>query len=169
MGTKGATGLRSILIGSQAVSLIKNLNPAPLFLVPKNAEFKLLKNRAYATDLKDEYKEYDLTFLKELVKHKHANLHVVHVYNPSKTAAFEELHYEDLKIKLKDVPYTTHWMASEKKTEEVLTDFCKTHHINLLILRHHQFCFLKTILNTLLVETVSFRSKLPLLIFPVAV
>ena len=166
MGTKGASGLKEVFMGSQAVSVIKNIHPIPLFLIPEKSDFKLPKNSVYATDLKTDYQENELAFLKNIVKEQQSNFHLAHVYHPSKAAAGVELHYTNLKNRLQDVAYTTHWISSDKEMEETLTEFCKSHHINLLVLRYHKYSFLKSILKTSFVEKASFHLDLPLLILP---
>jgi nucleotide-binding universal stress UspA family protein len=166
MGTKGASGLKEVFMGSKAVSVIKNIHPIPLFLIPEKSAFKLPKNIVYATDLKNNYQKSQFAFLKKLIEEHQSNFHLAHVYHPSKAAPGVELNYTNLKNKLQDVSYTTHWIASDKDMEETLTPFCKSHDINLLVLRYHKYSFLKSILKTSFVEKASFHSDLPLLILP---
>ena len=166
MGTKGASGLKEIFIGSQAVKVVKNITPIPLFLIPEKADFMLPKNIVYAADLRNDYQRNQFVLLKKIIKEHQSNFHLAHVYHPSKAAPGVELHYTNLKNRLQEVAYTTHWIGSDKEIEETLTQFCKTHHINLLVLRYHKYSFLKSILKTSFVEKASFHIELPLLILP---
>lgn len=166
MGTKGASGLKEVFMGSKAVSVIKNVAAIPLFLIPEKSEFKLPNNIVYATDLKNDDQEHQLTLLKKIIKQHQSNFHLAHVYHPSKAAPGVELHYTNLKNKLQDVSYSTHWISSDKEMEETLTEFCKSHDIDLLVLRYHKYSFLKSILKTSFVEKASFHSEIPLLILP---
>ncbi|WP_339685453.1 universal stress protein [uncultured Nonlabens sp.] len=166
MGTKGASGLKEIFIGSQAVKVVKSISPIPLFLIPEKADFMLPKNIVYAADLRNDYQRNQFVLLKKIIKEHQSNFHLAHVYHPSKAAPGVELHYTNLKNRLQEVAYTTHWIASDKEIEETLTEFCETHHINLLVIRYHKYSFLKSILKTSFVEKASFHIELPLLILP---
>lgn len=50
MGTKGATGLKKVLIGSNAASVIDN-SSVPVLTVPPDTTFKPVKKIVYATDM----------------------------------------------------------------------------------------------------------------------
>jgi hypothetical protein len=166
MGTKGVSGLKEFFMVSQAVRVVKSITPIPLFLISEKSDFKEPKNIVYATDLKNDYLKNQFVLLKRIIKEHQSSFHLAHVYHPSKAAPGVELHYTNLKNRLQDVTYTTHWIASDKEIEETLTEFCESHHINLLVLRYHKYSFLKSILKTSFVEKASFHLELPLLILP---
>ncbi|MFT4526859.1 MAG: nucleotide-binding universal stress UspA family protein [Bacteroidia bacterium] len=54
MGTQGATGLKGILVGSVASSVMESLN-APILAIPIEAELHLPKSIAFAADDKSLY------------------------------------------------------------------------------------------------------------------
>ncbi len=166
MGTKGASGLKEVFIGSQAVSLIKNIKPIPVFLVPKNTEFVKPSNIAYATDLKVDYAQYPLEIVNEVVKAHKAELHIVHIYNQVSPGNTVESNYRKLKHKLADIAYSMHWISSENSMENALEGFATKHQINLLVLMYHKYGFLKRLFKKSFVEKAGFHSKVPLLILP---
>jgi len=166
MGTTGATGLKEVFMGSQAVRVVKNITPIPVFLIPEKSDFKEPKNVVYATDLKYSYQENQFAFLKKIVKEHQANFHLVHVYHQSKESSDVELYYINLKNKLQDLAYIPHWIDSTKSIEETLTEFCEQHYIHLLVLTYHKYGFFKSILKTSFVEKASFHLEVPLLILP---
>ncbi|RMB64105.1 hypothetical protein EAX61_01645 [Dokdonia sinensis] len=166
MGTKGSSGIKEIFIGSQAVKLIKKIKPIPLFLVPENASYTPPTHIAYATDLKIDYAQYPLEIIKEIQRAHQSKLHIAHIYNQVSPGNTVELNYRKLKTKLEDVAYTTHWVSNKNSMEDGLTQFCKEHHINLLVLMYHKYGFLKGLLKKSFVEKVSFHSEIPLLILP---
>lgn len=166
MGTKGATGLKEVFIGSEAVNVIKSIDEIPLFLVPLEAAFELPKNVVYATDLKKECSEHNVFFIKKIINEHKSRLQFAHIYNQSTIENPVEPQYRSLQKSFEGLDYTTHWISSEYKTHTDLTQFCAEHHVNLLILMYHKYGFLKRILKTPFVEKVSFHSEIPLLILP---
>lgn len=169
MGTKGASGLSKVFIGSQAVDLIKKIKPIPLFLIPKESEFKEPKNIAYATDLKIDYSHFSLEIIKQVSRAYQSKLHIAHIYNQISPENTVESNYRKLKQKLDDVEYTTHWISSKKEMQESLNQFCSEHDIHLLVLMYHKYSFLKGLLKTSFVDKISFDSNIPLLIIPATI
>lgn len=166
MGTKGASGLKEVFLGSQAVSVVKNVAPIPLFLISNNTDFKAPKNVAYAADFKSDYHKDHYAFLKELLKNHQAHLNISHVYDPMNNQSGVEPHYKNLKEKLEDVEFTMHWIANTRGVEADLELFCKEHNIDLLVLTYHKYGFFKSLMKTSLVEKASFHLEVPLLILP---
>jgi nucleotide-binding universal stress UspA family protein len=50
MGTKGATGLKKVLIGSNAAAVVDN-SSVPVMIIPPSTEFRTIKKVVYATDM----------------------------------------------------------------------------------------------------------------------
>lgn len=166
MGTKGASGLKEIFLGSQAVKLIKKVKPVPVFLIPKKAKSQKPSNITYATDLKIDYATYPLEIIKKILSAHQSQLYIAHIYNQKSPGNTVEYNYRKLKQKLEDVTYSTHWISSRESMQEALAQFCTKHQINLLVLMYHKYGFLKRILKTSFIDKVSFHSEIPVLILP---
>lgn len=166
MGTKGASGFHKVFIGSQAVRLVKKSKPIPIILIPETTDVQELNSIAYATDLKINYAKYPLEIIKKIQQAHHAKLHIAHIYKHISPGNTVEYNYRKLKDKLAAVDYETHWISSEKPMQQAMVDFCKEHHINLLILMYHKHSFLREIFKTSFVDKMSFHSEIPLLILP---
>lgn len=86
MGTHGATGLKKVLLGSNAASMI-NTSLVPVIAIPAEAAFKPIKKIVYATDmvnLDDEIKT--ITLFASLFK---ASVSVVHVTKATPDKKFD--------------------------------------------------------------------------------
>lgn len=166
MGTKGASGLKEVFVGSQAVKLINKVKPIPLFLVPVASELGEPSNIAYATDLKIDYAQYPLEIVKEVMRAHKAKLHITHIYNQVSPGNTVENNYRKLKDKLADVEYNTHWLSSETGMETAVATFVAEHKINLLVLMFHKRGFLKKLFKKSFVETSCFHTDIPLLVLP---
>jgi len=76
MGTKGATGIAKVLIGSNAVAII-NKSKIPVITVPEFTRFNQLKSIVYATDMINLQKEFKM--IVPLAKLFNATIHILHV------------------------------------------------------------------------------------------
>lgn len=81
MGTRGASGLKKIVVGSNTASIIEK-SDVPVLVIPENANFKSLKNMVLATDLTsfDEEVKMMMPFLKAF----EPTLHVFHIASNDK-------------------------------------------------------------------------------------
>lgn len=76
MGTKGASGIKKILLGSNAAAVIAN-SPIPVLTVPEFAFCKGLKDIVYASDMKSLFDEFAI--LLPLAKLFNPTIHVLHI------------------------------------------------------------------------------------------
>ncbi len=76
MGTKGASGLRKYVLGSNTASVIE-VSHVPVLAVPELGEFKSFKNVVYATDLRNVQKE--LKTLIPYLEEFNSTVHLLHV------------------------------------------------------------------------------------------
>lgn len=83
MGTKGASGLEEILIGSNAASVIQNSNK-PVLVIPPDANGKPLKKIVFASDFDMDNMEGALKNLNAFAELNDSGIDVLHVQNGSK-------------------------------------------------------------------------------------
>lgn len=76
IGTKGATGLKKILFGSNAANIITN-SSLPVLTIPEHASYKGINNIIYSCDL--EKLEAELKILIPFVKLFNAWVHILHI------------------------------------------------------------------------------------------
>lgn len=78
MGTKGASGLEEVLIGSNAASVIQNVNK-PVLIIPAKADLKKVDKIIFASDLDPKVKELPLNRLRSFAQLNNAKVDIVHV------------------------------------------------------------------------------------------
>lgn len=77
MGTKGATGMKEILMGSNTARLVKDAN-YPVFAIPQEYERENIKNLLLSYDGK-ELSDRTVDFIRELSKYAELPIHLFHV------------------------------------------------------------------------------------------
>jgi nucleotide-binding universal stress UspA family protein len=108
MGTKGASGVKKIIIGSHAASMIDH-SRIPVLVIPEKASFKPLKKIVYASDLYEW--DQEIRTIAALAAIYKASVHVLHISPASakskidknllpemiKTAGYQKIVYQDIK------------------------------------------------------------------------
>lgn len=92
MGTKGATGFKKTLIGSNAAAVVSQ-SSIPVLIVPEHGRFNGIKTIVYATDTL--HIEEELIKLVSFARLFQAYIHVVHILksntgNPVNTSEYEQ-------------------------------------------------------------------------------
>lgn len=164
MGTKGATGLQEVFMGSQTVRLIKKIQKAPVFAIPQQAHIQPPKTIVFATDFKKPMAHNGLHLLKELMRLHHPALKITHIYEQKQPESHIESQYKAMKAALGEIESTMHWLENASKKETVLDDFIKKTSADLLVLTHHKKSFLQRLFQEDVVENLGFHSEIPLLV-----
>lgn len=165
MGTKGASGLQQLFMGSQTMNLIKKTRKLPILVVPENANFTPPKVIAFATDFKTPINTHEINTLKEIIQPNDATIKITHIYDQKSPEDLFEANYKKTKSSLSDLEYTTHWLANTSKKEKVLDEFVKKMNVDLLVLTYHKHSLLKKLFKENIVENIGFHTTIPVLIF----
>ena len=78
-GTKGASGLEEVFMGSNTVRIIKSIKNCPVLAIPQHFKFKTPSEIAFATDFNRFYTTSELRPLLEMAKSFKAAIRIVHV------------------------------------------------------------------------------------------
>lgn len=87
MGSKGASGLQEVLVGSVADKTVRYA-ACPVIVVKDKCELGNIKDIVYATDLNDDHEQI-IDDLKEMQSHFGAKLHLLKVFNSEWTTVAE--------------------------------------------------------------------------------
>lgn len=161
MGTRGATGVKKVVLGSNTVSVLEE-SSIPVLVVPENAEFKTLKNVTYATDLK--HFDREVKVIQPYLKIFDSTLHVFHVAD-RKT---EREDIEDtIKTSLKKLDYrkSTATVDVGVKVDAAIDSFITKLKADLIIMFTHKQNFYEKLFNRSMTKQMAFQSKVPLLAF----
>jgi nucleotide-binding universal stress UspA family protein len=163
MGTRGASGLKKVVLGSNTTSIIETRKiPVPVLVVPELSEFKGFKRIVYATDLKHLDKE--IKILLSYVERFGSEIHILYVAS-SKSSAQEG----ETKItkSIAKVDHTKFVVAVQvaKAVDKAVEEYVKTVRGDLLTTFTHEHSFYEKLFDKSLTRKLAFHSKLPLLAF----
>lgn len=89
MGTRGASGLQEVLVGSRTVSLLAEID-TPMLVIPESAEFGRLRNILLCSDLKEVEDDNNLDLVKELALLFGSAVRVAHVEAGDEVPTYEQ-------------------------------------------------------------------------------
>lgn len=161
MGTKGATGLKKILHGSNTAELMQ-VSPVPVVGVPAKAVFTGMKNIVYATDLTNVSEETRrLARIAELFQAKILVLHCTSSESPKPLNRNLE---PELINSAKYGAISFHQVPGEA-VDKAIGQFIKTSGADLLVMFTHQRGFFDKLLGKSVTRSMAFQSRVPLLAF----
>ncbi len=161
MSTRGASGLRKYVMGTNTASII-GISHVPVLAVPEEAEFKSFKNVVYATDMQHLEKEIK-TMLPYLDKFQ-SHVHLIHVVPTSKDVAGVEAKIDKVMLKSGYKNVIVRILVNEK-VDVAIDNYVKASKADLLTMFTHEKSFYEKLFNRSMTKRMAFHSKLPLLAF----
>jgi len=132
MGTHGAQGIQKMLLGSNALHIMRHLN-CPLIALPEHADLKKMKHLAFAIDC-DEVPAHDIiSMVIELTKVFFGKLHLVHIDNHQVEQKRQMQMARALEKYLKGLSHQFHF-KHHKDVNDGLIEFIGENNIDLLIM-----------------------------------
>lgn len=166
MGSKGATGLKELFMGSVAYSIVSLHQKIPLLIIPEKAAFVVPETIGFATDFVRDYSKEELEPLIYLTKLWKATLRMVEVYKKPKLSESQKDHSQHLENLLAEVEYRFHVVPEFSSLENCINVFDDELEINLLVMIDYPKTFFERIMREPIIKKMSFHTTLPFLILP---
>lgn len=163
-GTEGATGIKYVLLGSNAYDIAKLL-PVPFVSVPTTSQSNAIQKVAFFTD----YNPKDKKTLKSLVTtldYKEFSYHFVHIHEDSsvsietETKRLEE-HVKELQASA-NIKNVTYELVHGKKSIDLVNEISKREEVNLLALTMKDASFFDKFFNKTLARAIIMQGDTPL-------
>lgn len=161
MGTKGASGIKKAILGSNTASIL-GASHIPVLAVPERANFKPFRNVIYATDLN--HLEEELSVLIPYVEKFGSTIHILHIIEEGKNVdaiegqiqqAVDKTGYKNI------VTLVTVDQDIDAAIEQYIT-VCKA---DLVAMFTREPTFYEKLLDKSITRKMAFESKTPLLAF----
>jgi nucleotide-binding universal stress UspA family protein len=161
MGTKGATGLKKAVVGSNTASVIE-LSQIPVLAVPERAKFKGFKEIVYASDLKNVEKE--LKMLMPYAENFGATIHLLHIAPSGKDVEVLEEKVDKIVQKLGYSNVVT-LVLVDYFIEGAIDQYLGVCKADLLTMFTHNLTFYEKLFDRSMTRKMAFQSSVPLLAF----
>ncbi|WP_372756465.1 universal stress protein [Mariniflexile sp.] len=166
MGTKGATGAKEVLFGSNTVNAIKKMRVCPVIIIPEEFDFVTPKQIAFPTNFNRAYNKIELNTLKSLALVHDSKIRVVHIEKSKELSAVQQNNVQNLKNALEEFEVSFHWMPHYTNLTEEINDFIEELKIDVLAMVNYKHSFIEDLMHEPVITKIGHRLKIPFLVIP---
>lgn len=163
MGTKGASGLKAVSMGSNTGNVLTKVRCAVL-AVPEDAQYRTPKKIGFPTDFQIGYDLKVMDFIKEVSVMHNSSLHFLYVAPNSEDLSEVQIkNKEFLENYFKKSHHTFH-TQNNRKLDEAVEKFVSDKDLDMLVMVAKNLNFIERILFKPTVEKISYHTKVPFLV-----
>jgi nucleotide-binding universal stress UspA family protein len=163
MGTKGASGLKKFIIGSNTADVITKV-PCTTLVVPENAKFNNITEIAFPTDLSISYQIQTLQPISEVLEEFNSFLRILHISKKKEDLNIDQQKYKEL---LQDYfmnnDYSFHFLTNDN-IEDAVQCFVQSRDTDLIAMVAKNLNYFQRILFMPTVEEISYHTDVPFLV-----
>jgi nucleotide-binding universal stress UspA family protein len=160
MGTKGASGVDEVILGTNAHRVIK-AELAPTLVIPEDAKYVDIKNIALSSDYKGVMAEL-LAPVKAIRQAYASDIHLIHVSTEPMLDKEKSSEAKNLELHLKGLPHQYHFMVN-KNVESGIDAFAEKNKIDLLVVLPRKKGLFESLFGKSESKSLIFHTKVPLL------
>ncbi len=163
MGTKGATGAKEILFGTNTVHVIKKAK-CPVIAVPPKYEYEAPKDILFPTDYEIEYKKDTLAQLLTIARQHKSRINVMHVHAGYDLNIVQEKH----KAQLENLLGATDLFheVPDNGIIAAVNEFQLKTAVNLLVMVQNKHTFLERLFIEPVIKKIGFHITVPFMLLP---
>ena len=167
MGTKGASALRGIFMGTNTVEVIKHLASCPIVVIPENYDCHLPEEIVFSSDFKHAFIAPELAALITIAKLRDSAVSVVHIHTKKELGDDQKRNKEELKNSLKELRSTFREVTMKTSISSTLYHLEQENEkIGMLVLLNTKHGFFKKLLREPIMKIIAFQTNVPLLVLP---
>jgi nucleotide-binding universal stress UspA family protein len=164
MGTKGATGAKEVLFGSNTVHVFKEID-CPVLAIPSDFQYENPHEILFPTDLQVHYNTKQLKMLQDIALMHNSRVNAMHVSTGYELTAEQNTNKSDLKQLFKGVSFLFHEIKSMNVTDGI-NEFQLKSKINLLVMINNKHSFFENIFFQSKLKQIGFHLNIPFLVIP---
>ncbi|MDT0605770.1 universal stress protein [Croceitalea rosinachiae] len=166
-GTKGASGMDEVFMGSNTVRIIKSTKKCPVLAIPQHFDFSVPTEIAFATDFNRFYTLSELYSLIEMAKSFHATIRIVHVqYEIKALTELQQFNLNMLRKYFAEIEHYVHTVSELNSVSQSLEVFSEELGIHLLAMLNYQHSYMERMTREPIVKRAAFHTQIPLLVIP---
>jgi nucleotide-binding universal stress UspA family protein len=163
MGTKGASGLKEYIVGSNTGDVITKVKCTTL-VVPEESSFKPLKEIAFPTDYTMDYDIQMLQPILDILEIPDTSLRMLHINKKNtKLNSDQQANKDLLNDYFENYDYSFHFL-SNTKVEDAIQCFVESRGIDMMIMIAKNLNYFQQILFHSKIEKISYHTNVPFLV-----
>ncbi|TYB78297.1 universal stress protein [Bizionia myxarmorum] len=164
MGTKGTTGSKEVLYGSNTVDVFKKAT-CPVLVIPKKAEYKTVKDILFATDYGIDFQAKSLKPLQAIAKEQGAKVHILHVSLSNGLTAKQQTNRLKLNEYLENSNHDFHDVSNDD-VQPAIVEFQEQHPVDMLVMINNKHSFFENLFFASRINKIGFHIGIPFLVIP---
>jgi nucleotide-binding universal stress UspA family protein len=164
MGITGKSAIAQVFFGSNTLKMAER-KVCPVLIVPQHAEFKQIKNVMLTSDFKNTLNTTPSVPIKDFLDVFNPQLHVVNVDKDHYISLTEDYEHEKQELRKMFADYKPEFYFMRLyDVDEAINLFAESRNIDLIIAIQKNHSFIGKLLNSSRTKTLSYHSKMPLLV-----
>ncbi|WOD42962.1 universal stress protein [Hwangdonia lutea] len=164
MGTKGATGAKEVLFGTNTVHVFKNVK-CPIIAIPDGFDFETPHEVLFPTDYEIDYKYHHIKPILNIISLYNSRVNVLNVSYGYDLSETQKSHKKILETYFTDSDCFYH-SVSNQNVPEAITKFQLRNQVNLLIMINNKRSFFENLFFKSKVNQIGFHLNVPFLVIP---
>jgi nucleotide-binding universal stress UspA family protein len=163
MGTKGASGLAEVFVGSRTSSMIQSVK-TPVLAIPEEAKFTAPKRILFAADEELIDHKVNLEVLKEIANKHQSKIDALYISeNDENKEIIEKFINYELDLNFVDIPHELR-MKRGNNVEEAIKNYTENYPIDLVAMITTKGNLFYNIFHESVTKKVAMHTKMPLLV-----
>jgi len=164
MGITGKSAIAQVFLGSNTLKMAER-KVCPVLIVPQEAEYRPLKNVMLTSDFKNTLNTTPSAPIKDFLDIFSPQLHVVNVDKDHYISLTEDYEAEKQELKKMFAGYNPEFYFMRLyDVDEAINLFAESRNIDLIIAIQKNHSFIGKLLSSSRTKTLSYHSKLPILV-----
>ena len=164
MGTKGATGAKEILFGTNTIHIIQKVK-CPVLAVPDGHFFEEPKEILFPTDYRIDYSNKQLDILKNISSRFESRVHILNVSHGVDPTEIEIKNKGKLENLLSDVKHAS-YRVEDQDISQAINEFQKSTYVQLLMMVNNKHSFFENLFFKPIINQIGFHLNIPFLVIP---
>lgn len=164
MGTKGATGAKEILFGSNTVHVLKNAK-CPVLAIPSNFDYENPQEILFPSDYGVNFQEKHIQPIIDIALPHHGRVNILNVSYGYDLTEEQEKNKKKLESYFKNIAYLFHSVINED-IPEAITMFQQKTRVNLLAMINNKHSFFENLFFKSTINQIGFHLNIPFLVIP---
>lgn len=168
IGTRGSSGLRELLVGSNTVNLMKEVRGIPMLVVPEKAEYIPLRSILLCSDLHEIADDDALDIIKEIAIKFEADVRLAHVELGTGQPTYEKVleKRREMHIFEPEVDCTYKRIVAKDILAGIKYYMDKKSDNDMVAMVYREHTFIETIFGMNHTHEMAYHTTVPLLVLP---
>lgn len=163
MGTKGATGLKGVLFGSNTVHVLKN-GKCPILAIPSDFTFETPLEILFPSDYEIDFQIKHLQPLIDIATQYNSRVNFLNASSGYDLTEQQELNKQKLETYFKHIAHLFHRI--KQNVPEAIAEFQLKNRINLLVMINNKHSFFENLFFKSKIKQIGFHLNVPFLVIP---